>query len=405
MRTFSVVFLVAAALVPLSAQTHKLLVVSVDGLDQRYLDYADHLGLRIPNLRKLMTEGQWARGVEGQVPTVTWPSHTTLISGVGPDVHGIKGNRRPKSEGGEYYWSARLLHARTLLDSLHDAGRTSATITWPVTVDAPVNWNLPEYFHRRRGGDMDVRSIESKAVPGDLVQKIATAYPAFPREWMEDRNRTMAALYLLQNAQPDLILLHLVDLDSEAHDAGPFTREANATLENIDEYLGQMMRALPAGYLLVLVSDHGFEKVEDEVNLAVSARAKGIAGVRPMGGFVVAETPAAAGLLREWKKGGRHGVGREIPKEEIARYSPDLTAAAAIYESSPGVFFTANEAAPEHSRPHEAGAHGHWPTRYHAVYAAWGAGLPAQRLPVIRQTEVAGRLALLLDLPFTPGLK
>lgn len=398
--------LLCFSLAVLPAQTpKKLLVVSVDGLDQRYLDGADRLGLRIPNLRKLMREGQWARGVEGRVPTVTWPSHTTLISGVGPDIHGIKGNRRPKPEGGEYYWSAHLLRARTLLDALRGAGRTSASITWPVTVDAPVDWNLPEYFQRRRGGDMDVRSIESKAAPAGLVDKIAADYPAFPREWMEDRNRTMAALYFLRRPQPDLILVHLVDLDSEAHENGPFTREANACLENTDEYLGQMMRALPATYRFVLVSDHGFEKVDDEVNLLPAARARGVEGVRPLGGFVVADTAAAAVFLDELLATGGHGVGRRVPKDEIARLAPDFTAAKAIYESAPGVFFTSNPTAPEHGKPHEGGAHGHWPSRYRAVFAAWGPGIQAGRLPVLPQTAIAGRLSDLLGLRFVPAPK
>ncbi|MGC4051303.1 MAG: ectonucleotide pyrophosphatase/phosphodiesterase [Paludibaculum sp.] len=383
----------------------RVLVVSVDGLDQRYLDEADRLGLRIPNLRRLMKEGQWAHGVIGQAPTVTWPSHTTLISGVGPEVHGIKGNRRPKSEGGEYYWSASLLRAHTLLDALKTAGRTSATITWPVTVDAPVTWNLPEYFLRRRGGDMDVRSIESKSVPADLVNRISAMYPAFPREWMEDRNRTMAALYLLKAVQPDLILLHLVDLDSEAHQSGPFTREANATLENIDEYIGQMLAALPKGYSFVLVSDHGFEKVEEEINLGVAAKARGVDGVRGMGGYVVASTPAAAELLRELKSAGGYGVGRAIPEAEFARYAPDLTGVAAAYESTPGIFFVSGESAELRSKPHEAGNHGHWPTRYRAVYAAWGPGIQAGRLPEMSQKDVAGRLAALLGISFTPGPK
>ncbi len=402
MRLFLFLALLSAV-VPVGAQPRRVLVVSVDGLDQRYLDDADRLGLRIPNIRRVLKEGQWSRGVIGQAPTVTWPSHTTLISGVGPDVHGILGNRRPKSEGGQYYWSASLLHARTLLDAVKAAGRTSATITWPVTVDAPVTWNLPEYFQRRRGGDMDVRSIESKCVPADLVKNIAAVYPAFPREWMEDRSRTMAALYLLKTAQPDLILLHLVDLDSEAHQTGPFTREANATLENIDEYIGQMLGALPKGYTFVLVSDHGFEKVEEEINLSVAAKAGGVEGVRAMGGYVIASTPAAADLLRELKSTGKYGLGREIPREELAAYAPDLAKAAAAFESAPGVFFAAGEATEVHSKPHEAGNHGHWPTRYRAVYSAWGPGIQAARLPEISQKDVAGRLASLLGIQFTPG--
>jgi len=89
----------------------KLLVVSVDGLDQRYLRDRDRLGLRIPNIRRLLKQGRYAQGVAGVYPTVTWPSHTSLITGVRPDQHGILGNRRGRQEGGDYYWTADLLKA------------------------------------------------------------------------------------------------------------------------------------------------------------------------------------------------------------------------------------------------------------------------------------------------------
>src|SRR5438445_721976 len=91
-----------------------LLVISVDGLDQRYLKNRDQMELRIPHIRRLLYEGQSSEGVVGVVPTITWPSHTTMISGVDPAVHGILGNRRPPSEGGDYPWSVSLLKARTL---------------------------------------------------------------------------------------------------------------------------------------------------------------------------------------------------------------------------------------------------------------------------------------------------
>src|SRR6185437_14181049 len=221
MRRFLLLPLLAAALLA----RQPLTVISVDGLDNRYLANADAMGLKIPNLRRMMREGQVARGVVGVFPTITWPSHTTLITGVDPVVHGILGNQRPRTEGGGYYWTVSFLKVPTLLDAAHQAGLKIATITWPVTVDAPVDWNLPEYFQRRRGGFMDTRSIESKEKPAGLVERIAAAYPSFPQEWMDDRTRILAAVYLLQHEHPDLMLVHLVDLDSEEHDDAPFTRE------------------------------------------------------------------------------------------------------------------------------------------------------------------------------------
>jgi hypothetical protein len=381
-----------------------VLVVSVDGLDNRYLADADTLGLRIPNIRRLMREGQVSQGVIGVVPTVTWPSHTTMISGVDPAVHGILGNRRPPSQGGEYYWDVSLLHARTLLDALKAAGRTSATVTWPVTVNASSTYNLPEYFKGRRGPDMDIRSIESKSNPPDLVQKIAGTYPSFPQQWMTDRNRTQATLYILKSYHPDLILVHLVDLDSEAHDNAPFSREANATLEHIDGLIGEMLQALPGGYNFVLVSDHGFERVEEEIRLEAVAKARGVSGVRAQGGIVSAETPSAAALLKQLKAEG-YGIGRQIPLQELERFSPALAKAEVVYESAPYVMFAGGETGREREKPRETGNHGHWPTRYRAVYVAWGPKIRAGKLPEISMKDIAGRLAGMLGVPFTPGPK
>ena len=119
-------WLVALALAQPPA--HKLLVVSVDGLDWRYLRDCDQLHLRIPNIRELMRHGRYAQGVIGVWPTITWPSHTSLITGVRPDQHGILGNRRPKSEGGDYYWTVDLLKAPTLWQVAGQRGLTTASI-------------------------------------------------------------------------------------------------------------------------------------------------------------------------------------------------------------------------------------------------------------------------------------
>jgi len=243
-----------------------LLVISVDGLDYRYLRDCDKLGLKIPNLRRLMREGEMTEGIIGVFPTVTWPSHTTLITGVDPRVHGILGNRRPRDDGGDYYRDVSLLKTKTLWHAAREAGLKTAAITWPAPVGATIDFNLPEYFQKRRGGAMDLPSIETKATPG-LVEKIAKAFPSFAQEWMDDRTRTLAVVYLLKYERPDLILLRLVDLDAEAHENSPFTREANAVLEYADELIGQRLQAAPPETAVAIVSDHGFERADRVVDV------------------------------------------------------------------------------------------------------------------------------------------
>ena len=395
--------LLASSLFACAAQ--KLLVVSVDGLDQRYLEDRDRLGLRIPHIRRLLAEGQWAKGVLGVVPTVTWPSHITLITGVTPAVHGIRGNRRPAAEGGDYPWSASLLKARTLFDAAHETGLKTAAITWPVTVDAPVDFNLPEYFQRRRGGAMDMHSIASKATPRDLAQRIARMFPSFPQEWMDDRTRTQAVVYLLKTEQPNLLAVHLVDLDSEEHDNGPFSPEANAILEYTDELIGQMLAALPSGYAVALVSDHGFERTETVVNLKLAA-ASHQKDISASSGVALAQTSEAADALRALAKDPKYGIGREIAKAEVVRFAPDLAKAVAVFEPAPGFQLTAAGGSGEiFTKPHELGNHGHWPTRYRAVYVFWGTSGNGTRVPEIAMTDIAGQLASVIGVKFSPGGK
>jgi predicted AlkP superfamily pyrophosphatase or phosphodiesterase len=399
MRRFLLILPLAACLFA----RQPLVVVSIDGLDNRYLTDADRLGLKIPNLRRLMHEGEVSRGIIGVVPTVTWPSHTTMLTGVDPVIHGILANQRPKSDGGEYYWSVSLLKVPTLLDAAHKAGLKAATVTWPVTVDAPVDWDLPEYFHKRSGGGMDLRSIESKAQPAGLVAEIAAAVPSFGQEFMDDRTRTLAVVYLLQNKHPDLLLVHLAELDSASHENGPFTREANSILEYSDELIGQIRAAVPPDGVLAVVSDHGFERVETVVNLKAAAAQLGAASVAATGALAIAHDAAAADALRKLKTDVRYGVGREIPAPELQRFPSAVVPpnAAAVFESAEGFLFS--ETGEILSKPGEAGNHGHWPMRYRAVYVMWGRGITHKDLPEFSMKEIAGRFARVIDVPFPPG--
>ena len=78
LAVFSRALAAASMAVPVAAAPQKLLVLSVDGLDWRYLRDRDALGLAIPNLRRLLARSQVADGVTGVWPTVTWPAPFTM---------------------------------------------------------------------------------------------------------------------------------------------------------------------------------------------------------------------------------------------------------------------------------------------------------------------------------------
>ncbi|MBM3735341.1 MAG: alkaline phosphatase family protein [Acidobacteria bacterium] len=362
-----------------------LLLISIDGMDHRYLRDRDAMGLKIPNLRKLLADAAWADGgVIGVMPTVTFPSHTTMVTGVQPHIHGILNNNQ--AETGQRYWSVDLLKAPTLWDAAKKAGKKVGAVHWPVTVDAKIDWNFPEYFQRRLGHGMDWDSTEQKSTPG-LIAKMTARYPSMPQEWVDDRVRALATIYLLKYEKPDLILLHLVDHDGEAHDTGPFTKHAKAVLERTDELLGEILAATPKDWAVAIVSDHGFEHVKRPIDVGAVTSQAAVSGP-----LVTTSDPTVAAALR------KAAIGREIPASEWKRVLPHRPVPLAAFEPPEGGTFVAKMAGSFKPR----GDHGYWPLRrdYHSTFLLTGKGVKRASLGEIEMTSIAARLAAVLEIPF-----
>lgn len=114
---FSLIAALLLSSVTVAQQPQPLIMISIDGLRPDAVTQASAHGLQIPNLRRFLTEGTYAEGVVGVVPTLTYPSHTTLVTGVSPAEHGIFSNTTfdPlfRNQIG-WYWYADSQHATTL---------------------------------------------------------------------------------------------------------------------------------------------------------------------------------------------------------------------------------------------------------------------------------------------------
>jgi len=68
---------------------HKVVMISIDGLRP---DFYLHSGFDTPALKKLKQTGAYAEGVTAVFPTVTYPNHVSLVTGVNPNIHGVLSN-------------------------------------------------------------------------------------------------------------------------------------------------------------------------------------------------------------------------------------------------------------------------------------------------------------------------
>ena len=253
-----------------------VLLISIDGLRPGDVLEAQQRGLKVPNLRRFVTGGTYATGVVGVLPTVTYPSHTTLITGASPARHGIVSNTTfdpMQINASGWYWFASDIKLPTLWAAAAAAGITAANVHWPVSVDAKgVSWNLPQIW--RTGHADDAKLLAALATPGLIPElEVATGktYAQGIDETIEgDENRASFAVALIRRHRPGFATVYLTALDHQQHQDGPDTSSAHAVLERIDTAVGSIIRAERAAHpdaVIAVVSDHGFAPVARETNL------------------------------------------------------------------------------------------------------------------------------------------
>jgi predicted AlkP superfamily pyrophosphatase or phosphodiesterase len=233
---------------PASSGRH-VIMISVDGMGSSYYT-APPPGLRIPNLQRLMKEGSYAEAVEGIYPTVTYPSHTTLVTGRLPAEHGIYSNlssREPGKNPGDWFWFAKDIKVPTLWDEAEGHRLTTGATFWPVTAGAPIYWNVPEIWDPQKPLQADPSYVAKYATPGLLFEALLEIGPPQPGQEL-DVMRTRLAAFVLKKYKPNLLLVHLCDLDGQEHQFGPDSPQVEATLKKIDGHVGE----LPPGSLIPL---------------------------------------------------------------------------------------------------------------------------------------------------------
>jgi len=224
-----------------------VLLISVDGMKPEAIIDAQSHGLKVANLRAFMTEGAYASGVRGVLPTLTYPSHTTLLTGASPAKHGIYGNTTfdplLRNQRG-WYWYAEDLKVPTLWDAAAAAHIETANIYWPVSVGANITYNLPQIW--RTGTDDDLklqRALSTQGLEQDLSAGLGR-YPGGMEETVaEDEIRARFAIRLLQNTHPRFFTVYLTGLDTEEQLSGPFSAKSNETLERLDAVVGSLRAA------------------------------------------------------------------------------------------------------------------------------------------------------------------
>ncbi len=434
---FAAVFFFAAKGAAQQQTPPLLVMISVDGMRPDYITEADANGAKVPNLRRFLKEGTYAEGVVGVVPTVTYPSHTTLVTGVWPSKHGIFANTTfdPLQQNNQgWYWYTEDIRVPTLWDAAAAVGRTTASIQWPVTVGAHITWNIPEFWRASTPDDAKLlRAVSTRGLLEEAKAELGEYRGGIDTSAQADESRGRYTEWILEKKHPGLLTLHLSALDHIEHETGPFSAESLAVLGIIDTTIGKIRetaeRLAPGRAYIAVVSDHGFVRTDTQLNLfplfreakLITLNEKGkITDWKAMpwvtGGSaaIVLKDPNDGATLAQVREllakvasDPANGIDRILEAEELHRrggYSP-----ASFFVGLKLGWRTGTTAdGPVLSKTKVGGTHGGLPdlTDLRAAFFLVGPGVPAGRsLGVIDMRDVAPTLAheVRLSLPSADG--
>ncbi len=269
--------LVLSAAGPVAAQAPKLapltILVSIDGFRADYLQRG-----KTPALAAMAADGVRSEGMRPSFPSLTFPNHYTLATGLRPDRNGMVNNTMedPTRPG--------------VVFNIHDQDKFLDPFWWD---EAEPLWVTAE----KAGVHTAAMFFAGTDVPIHGVR---------PRDWrpfnntLPPENRVAQVLAWLDRPpadRPRFVTLYLNAVDRAGHSAGPDSDAVDQALMQSDAAIAQLLKGLLARGLLdttdlVIVADHGMAAIS-------TARVIGLGDLMPSGAFHAVSLGAEAGIRAE----------------------------------------------------------------------------------------------------------
>lgn len=256
----------APAAAPIPAKDRTVILITIDGFPAwLWHDPA----LPVPTLRKLAAEGAEAQSMQVVNPSITWICHTTLVTGVGPIQHGVlfngllvrQGNDRPPIIE-PWHDKSELVHVPTIYDVAHQAGLKTGQVDWVAILNSgTIDY---EFLEIPKPTGAIERELIAKGVltENDVRNFIKGKSPAW-----RDMMWNQAAIHILTEHRPNLMLMHYLNTDALNHADGPGSMASYAAYALVDYQIRDLLAAIEAAGMkdkttVIITTDHGFKRVK-----------------------------------------------------------------------------------------------------------------------------------------------
>ncbi len=258
----------------------RLFVLSVDSLFFDDMEWVREC----PNLSEILNRGSQIERVQSVYPAMTYAAHATMLTGCYPDTHGIYHNEKVQVDNPfpDWHWRREELKVPTLIDAIKPLGHRFCVVNWPVTgADPAIDYNLPEIWSETPDGDSRPRFL---TVASPEMVPLFDKYRHLLRWKYQpelDEFGTACLGEVMEQYQPEVVLLHLSFLDHSRHATGGFTPESKAALLACDERFGRIAAQMKRLGIydetnFVVIGDHGHLPVAQVFHPNILLRRNGL---------------------------------------------------------------------------------------------------------------------------------
>jgi len=241
------------------------IVISEDAMVREDLGYLKTL----PHFGRIWEQTAKVDIMRSVYPTITYPCHASMVTGVYPDRHGIVNNEKATVGELSSEWEHFRSNIRvpTVFDMAKKEQLTTASVFWPVSGrDTSVDWLINECWPDGEGA---VKCFENSGSSPEMIKEIIEPNLDL---WVDrsdwrwhpavDNFANACACAIIRKHQPNLLTLHIANIDAYRHQTGLFGERINQGLYEADTWFGDIVRATEdAGTYdetnFFIVSDHG----------------------------------------------------------------------------------------------------------------------------------------------------
>jgi len=381
-----------------------LIMISLDALSE-----SDWETVRtLPNFQSIIADGTYSTSLKSVFPTHTYVVHTSIVTGTYPDRHGIIHNHQLQpfvpDEDQTWYWYRHEVKVPTLYDLAKKHNMVTAGLLWPVTGKSSIRYNMPELAAIR--GESQALKIIRNGSPLyciGLELRLGKKRVSMEQPHLDDFV-ALCAVDTIKRKKPNLMLVHLTDLDSTKHKCRTDSPEVDRSLERLDRRIGEILDAVRATGIyddtaFILLGDHGQINVDHNVHLNNLLRDAGFiyeengrpawkAYLQTTGGNAYLHVKdndkeverEAVDLLRRAMDAGRYGIEAIYDRAELDRLRAPKEISYVV-EARPGYHFCDElheqtvESYTEQGKKYAT--HGYSPEKpgYKCIFLAFGPGI------------------------------